>query len=290
MIDLTPLDVRKKRGDFRRILRGYDPVEVDTFLELVEDRLEALVLENLALSEKTSRLESSLKTLGDRESAVQDALVMAQKLREEVRQQSEREVDLLKRETHSELDRLRRDTEAQAMTRLREVEGMIREGQRALEELERNRRKFLKSFRTLLERELDSVEVEEARLPLEDAPLDLELRGWRPPARDAAPGTEEGVGGEGPPGEGDPEPESPEGEGSAAGGPVLVEEALETPGDESRDREPGKAAEYPAEVLSASGGVGGDEVAEGVPAAPEEPLWLSSLLKQGNPEVRRPEE
>ncbi len=32
MIDLTPLDVRKKRGDFRRGLRGYDPEEVDHFL------------------------------------------------------------------------------------------------------------------------------------------------------------------------------------------------------------------------------------------------------------------
>ena len=27
MIDLTPLDVRKKRGDFKRGLRGYDTVE-----------------------------------------------------------------------------------------------------------------------------------------------------------------------------------------------------------------------------------------------------------------------
>ena len=32
MIDLTPLDVRKKRGDFRKMLRGYDPQEVDSFL------------------------------------------------------------------------------------------------------------------------------------------------------------------------------------------------------------------------------------------------------------------
>ena len=41
MIDLTPLDVRSKRGDFRRILRGYEPQEVDTFLELVAERLPA---------------------------------------------------------------------------------------------------------------------------------------------------------------------------------------------------------------------------------------------------------
>ena len=58
MIDLTPLDVRKKRGDFRRQLRGYDPEEVDTFMDLVADRFEELVRENLSLNEKTGRLEA----------------------------------------------------------------------------------------------------------------------------------------------------------------------------------------------------------------------------------------
>ena len=48
MIDLTPLDVRKKRGDFRRILRGYEPEEVDTFLQLVAERMEELVKENVS--------------------------------------------------------------------------------------------------------------------------------------------------------------------------------------------------------------------------------------------------
>ena len=37
MIDLTPLDVRNKRGDFKKLLRGYDPQEVDVFLELVQN-------------------------------------------------------------------------------------------------------------------------------------------------------------------------------------------------------------------------------------------------------------
>ena len=41
MIDLTPLEVRKKKGDFRRGLRGYDPPQVDDFLDIVADRLEA---------------------------------------------------------------------------------------------------------------------------------------------------------------------------------------------------------------------------------------------------------
>ena len=34
MMDLTPLDVRKKKEDFRRVVRGYDPAEVDGFLRV----------------------------------------------------------------------------------------------------------------------------------------------------------------------------------------------------------------------------------------------------------------
>ena len=43
MIDLTPLDVRKKKGDFRRAVRGYDTELVDDFLDMVAERLEELV-------------------------------------------------------------------------------------------------------------------------------------------------------------------------------------------------------------------------------------------------------
>ncbi len=46
MIDLTPLDVQKKKGDFRRSVRGYDPSAVDEFLDLVVERMTELVREN----------------------------------------------------------------------------------------------------------------------------------------------------------------------------------------------------------------------------------------------------
>ncbi|MGD2121032.1 MAG: DivIVA domain-containing protein [Gemmatimonadota bacterium] len=178
MIDLTPLDVRKKRGDFRRILRGYDPEEVDTFMDLVADRFEELVRENLHLSEKTESLETQLESLVSREKAVQDALVSAQKLREDLKAQSQKDAETRTGQAQREAELLKAEAEMEIQRRLGEAEGLIRERQRALEELERSRLKFLKSFRGLLEREIDSVEVEESRRPLEETPLDLNLRGW----------------------------------------------------------------------------------------------------------------
>src|SRR5680860_1468901 len=94
MIDLTPLDVRKKKGDFRRGLRGYESAVVDEFLDLVAERLEELVRENATLRERTTQLTQTVTTFRERESAMNDALVSAQQLREEFRAQASRAIQI----------------------------------------------------------------------------------------------------------------------------------------------------------------------------------------------------
>ena len=164
MIDLTPLDVRKKRGDFGKGLRGYDPQEVDTFLELGAERMEVLVQENVAFRGRVGELEETVVAQQGREQAIQDALVTAQELRQDVKKQARREASFLEREAQDKIDLM-----------IGESEKLLSEHRAALQELERQRERFLKAFRSLLERELDTVEVEFGRPPLEDVTLDLEL-------------------------------------------------------------------------------------------------------------------
>ncbi len=164
MIDLTPLDVRKKRGDFGKGLRGYDPPEVDGFLELVAERMEELVKENLVFRKKIERLGAKVVVQEGREQAVQDALVTAQELRQDVKKQAHREAKLLEREARGRIEGM-----------IQKSEKLLTDHHAALRELERQRERFLKAFRTFLERELDTVEVEFGRAPLEDVTLDLEL-------------------------------------------------------------------------------------------------------------------
>ena len=164
MIDLTPLDVRKKRGDFGKGLRGYDPQEVDSFLELVAERMEVLVKENLAFQGEIDQLGEKVVVQEGREQAVQDALVTAQELRQDMKKQARREAKLVEREARGRIKVM-----------IAESEKLLTEHHNALQELERQRERFLKAFRTLLERELDTVEVEFGRAPLEDVTLDLEL-------------------------------------------------------------------------------------------------------------------
>ena len=200
MIDLTPLDVRKKKGDFKKGLRGYDAEEVDVFMDLVAERLEALVKENLALRERAEKLQGQVDGQEGRERAVHEALVTAQELREQMKAQAKKEAELIRREAEAGAREVMADAE-------RRVEWL----KSSFKELERKRLRFLRSFRSLLERELDGVAVEEEREPLSELAVDLELIGPRHRGGSSGDGEEE-------PGDDDPTQGSAGGEGNGRPG------------------------------------------------------------------------
>lgn len=185
MIDLTPLDVRSKRGDFKKLLRGYDPEEVDVFLEMVADRLEALVRENMQLRERTGSLQEQVTAWSGREKAVQEALVTAQELRTEMKNLAQQQAELVLADAQAEARRQLAEAEAEIRTRFRDAERRLADAQEALDALDRRRTRFLRSYRQLLEREMDVVEVEESRPPLDQRPIELELGGGQEPEEDA---------------------------------------------------------------------------------------------------------
>ncbi|MGH7540238.1 MAG: DivIVA domain-containing protein [Gemmatimonadota bacterium] len=160
MIDLTPLDVRKKKEDFKRAVRGYDAGQVDSFLDLVADRLEQLVREHSSLAQRVEGMREQLSTYQEREKALNEALLAAQELREEARSQAERDAAVRLREA---------ETHAEAI--LLDADQAIRHSQRRLEDLRARRTQFLRSLRTVLDRFHDYVELEETRL--ESEPEDL---------------------------------------------------------------------------------------------------------------------
>ena len=152
MIDLTPLDVRKKKGDFRRVMRGYDPESVDNFLDEVVARMEELVRENAAVSARVSGMTEAIAEYREREKAMNEALVGAQQLREDMRQQAQREADLALREARAEGERIIADAKRQVTLALE-----------ALRRVQAQRVRFLRLFRALVERQLNEIEQEEER-------------------------------------------------------------------------------------------------------------------------------
>jgi DivIVA domain-containing protein len=153
MIDLTPLDVRKKKGDFRRGLRGYEIEEVDGFLDMVAERMESLVRENARLRERTQELSEAVDAFRGREQAMNDALVSAQQLREEIRSQAQREADLRLREAKAEGDRL-----------VAEAKKEVEQHREYLVRMQGHRDRFLRSYRSFLESQLAEIALQEERV------------------------------------------------------------------------------------------------------------------------------
>jgi len=145
---LTPVDVR--RMEFPKSMRGYDQGRVDDFREQVAKELDRLTRANQDLDATVRSLTEQLRGFRDRDRALNDALVSAQQLRSEVREQSEREAQLILREARAEADRI--------------IQGAQMEAARFSDQialLARMRRGYLKQFRVMLERQLAEIAAEE---------------------------------------------------------------------------------------------------------------------------------
>jgi len=145
---LTPLDVR--RFDFGRALRGYDPARVDQFRDQVADEMERLTRINQDLDQKARSFHEQLRAFRERDRALNDALVSAQQLRQDTKEQAEREAMLIVREAQGEGERL-----------LDEVRAEVRRVQGELETLERARRSYLSQMRSLITRHLSEIDASE---------------------------------------------------------------------------------------------------------------------------------
>ena len=146
---LTSIDVR--RFDFGRALRGYSPEKVEQFREQVAEEMERLGRINADLDTKARSFHEQLRSFRERDKALNDALVSAQQLRAEVRDQAEREAALVLREAQSEGERIVENARAE-----------VRRMEQELDSLDRSRRAYLAQMRTLLARQLSEVEASEA--------------------------------------------------------------------------------------------------------------------------------
>lgn len=165
---LTPVDVR--RYDFGSALRGYDRARVDLFREQIAEELERLTRYATEIETKARAFAEQLKSFRERDKAINEALVSAQQLREEVKEQAAREGELIMREARSAADLLLADAQGQVASLMREVEG-----------LDRSRRAYLAQLRVLAERHLAEVaSLERAPAPTGAAPLSTAPHGTAP--------------------------------------------------------------------------------------------------------------
>ena len=90
---LTPMDMRKQQ--FKKTMRGFDPVEVETFLGMAAAELEELMKSNRELKDKVIELETQLRDYKAVEKTLQQTLAHAQETSEKSIENSKREAQLM---------------------------------------------------------------------------------------------------------------------------------------------------------------------------------------------------
>jgi DivIVA domain-containing protein len=145
---LTPLDVR--RYEFGKALRGYDPERVNQFRDQVAEELERLSRVNQDLDAKARGFHEQLRAFRERDKAINEALISAQQLRNEIREQAEREGQLIIREARADADRM-----------IDEARAEIRRIEDQLASLDRARRAYLANLRVMIERQLSEITAAE---------------------------------------------------------------------------------------------------------------------------------
>jgi cell division initiation protein len=145
LMELTPLDVRYQ--EFKRAFQGYAREEVREYLGKVADRMSALIEENERLRSEIQALQEELNRAREGEAELKRAVVAAERIAREIRNQAERDAELL-----------RKETELARQAALQEVVDQMKRLRGEIEQLKGERDLFISQFQALLESYLHSLE------------------------------------------------------------------------------------------------------------------------------------
>ncbi|MEA3244630.1 MAG: DivIVA domain-containing protein [Gemmatimonadota bacterium] len=168
---LTPVDVR--RFEFGSQMRGYDKARVDQFREQVADELERLARVNQDLEAKARGFHEQLRAFRERDKALNEALVSAQQMRQDTKEQAQREGQLILRESQMEADQKVREAQQQADRMIEDAKVEVRKLERQVDALERVRRSYIVQMKKMAEQQLaELTAAEKAPMPARPTPID----------------------------------------------------------------------------------------------------------------------
>jgi cell division initiation protein len=121
-MNVSPLDLRQTR--FRSAFRGFDRVEVTTFMAAVADDYEHALRETDRLRQEIARLEGVVKEQREHEQSLKATLMTAQKLSEDMRAHSEQEARRIINEAEGRSQLLLDKTQSRLEDVQREIDGM----------------------------------------------------------------------------------------------------------------------------------------------------------------------
>lgn len=135
---LTALDIYQQ--EFKRVFRGYDPDEVESFLEVVAASFEHLNRENGVLKAKIASLEEKIEEYRKTEESLRETLLSVQRFEESTKNALQRESELTMKQARMEAERIVNEAEEKA--------NKIRE---EINRLKNMKERFIAEYRALLQ-------------------------------------------------------------------------------------------------------------------------------------------
>ena len=121
-MNVSPLDLRQQR--FRKAMRGFDPVEVTSFLAAVADDYEQALRETDRLRQDLMRMEVALNQHRDNEQNLRATMMTAQKLSDDIKANAELEARRILREAEGRSELLLEKTQSRLEDIQREIDGL----------------------------------------------------------------------------------------------------------------------------------------------------------------------
>ncbi len=143
---ITPLEIRKQ--PFRKKLLGFDPDEVNSFLEMVASEFESIFSQNNDMMTQIKNIQQRLDEYSKIEKTLNETLLTAQKATDDARHNAQKEAELIIKDAQIRAGRY----EDESRRRVHELES-------ELVSLKNQRDSFLARFRSMLKTQLDLLGI-----------------------------------------------------------------------------------------------------------------------------------
>ena len=120
---ITPLDIENKKFS-KKAINGYNPEEVDDFLDEVIKDYESLFRQSSDNKNKIEELNSKLEHYNKIESTLQNTLVMAQSAADEVKRAAEKQAEQIIKEAENKARESTMGIEQQITDKKKELENV----------------------------------------------------------------------------------------------------------------------------------------------------------------------
>jgi cell division initiation protein len=153
-LKITPLEI--KQQEFKRVMRGYDTVEVDTFLDMVGTEFEKILNDTKEYEKKLIALEAELSNFKEVESTLKQTLMNVQETSDKSLANSKKEANLMRKEAELQAQKLLENARRERDTMHEEVITLKTQKQSLISRL----RHVLKSQLELMDvLELDDMDI-----------------------------------------------------------------------------------------------------------------------------------